>query len=91
MPLHCSHLFQFLNIGVFVPLKHTLNKKIDVINQYNLNYISRIFWIKMYIKICIKNFFIENLKTKWKKIELIPLNSNKIFNKLFNCKKLISN
>ena len=62
--LHCLHLFQFLDVNVFAPLKHVLNKKIDVVNQYNLNYISCIFWVKMYIKVHIKIFFIENLKAR---------------------------
>ena len=88
---HYLHLFQFLDVDVFVSLKCALNKKIDVVNQYNSSCISCIFWIKMYIKICIKNFFIENLKAGWKKIGLILLNFDQIFNKLFNYKKLISN
>ena len=32
MPPHYSHLFQLLDISVFVLLKHTLNKKINTIN-----------------------------------------------------------
>ena len=59
MPLHYSHLFQFLDVNVFAPLKHTLNKEINVVNQYNSNYISCIFWIKMYIKIHIKIFLLK--------------------------------
>ena len=64
MPPHYLHLFQFLDVGIFVSLKHTLNKKIDAINQYNSNHISRIFWIEMYIKARIKIFSIENLKAR---------------------------
>ena len=64
MPLHCLHLFQFLDVSVFAPLKHALNKKTDAVNQYDLNCISCIFWVKMYIKTHIKIFFTENLKAR---------------------------
>ena len=43
MPPHCSHLLQPLDVNVFAPLKHTLNKETDAFNQYNSNHISRIF------------------------------------------------
>ena len=91
MSSHCSHLLQPLDIGVFAPLKYALNKKIDAVNQYNSSCISRIFWIKMYIKAHIKIFFTENLKARWKKTKLILLNLDKILNKLFNYEKSISN
>ena len=29
---HYLHLFQFLDVDVFVPLKHVLNKKTDAVN-----------------------------------------------------------
>ena len=45
----------------------------------------------MYIKVHAKVLFFENFKTKWKRIGLVPLNSNKIFNKLPKHTNLISN
>ena len=62
--LHCLHLFQLLDVGVFALLKHALNKKINAFNQYNSNCISRIFWVKIYIRVRAKVLFSENLKTK---------------------------
>ena len=32
LPLHCLHLFQLFNVGVFALLKHALNKKINILN-----------------------------------------------------------
>ena len=43
MLLHCLHLFQFLDVGVFVLLKYALNKKTNVVNQYDSNCILYIF------------------------------------------------
>ena len=43
MLLHCSHLFQLLDVDVFAPLKHTLNKETNAFNQYDSSHISRIF------------------------------------------------
>ena len=91
MPPHYLHLFQFLDVDVFAPLKYVLNKETNAINQYDSSCISCISWVKMYIKTHIKTLFTENLKAGWKKIELILLNPNKIFSKLFNCKKSILN
>ena len=45
----------------------------------------------MYIKIHAKILFSENLKAKWKKIGLVSLNLNKIFDKLLKCANSISN
>ena len=62
--LHCLHLLQSLDVSVFMPLKRTLSKKTDAVNQYNSSHISRISWVEMYIKIHIKVFFTENLKVR---------------------------
>ena len=35
LPLHTSHLLQPLDVGVFIPLKHTLVKKTDIIFKFN--------------------------------------------------------
>ena len=85
MPLHCLHLFQPLDVDVFVPLKCALNKEIDAFNQYDSSCISRISWVDMYIKVRAKALFFENLKARWKKTGLVPLNFDKIFDKLFKC------
>ena len=45
----------------------------------------------MYIKVHAKVLFFENLKTRWKRTGLVPLNFNKIFDKLFKYANLISN
>ena len=82
MSLHCLHLFQLLDVDVFAPLKHALSKKIDAFNQYDSSHISRISWVEMYIKVCAKVLSFENLKAEWKGTGLVPLDSNKIFDKL---------
>ena len=84
MPSHCSHLLQLLDVGVFAPLKCTLSKKTDAVNQYDSSHISRIFWVEMYIKTHIKALFTENLKAGWKGTRLIPLDPDKILSKLPN-------
>ena len=91
MPLHCLHLLQLLDVNVFAPLKRTLSKKTNTLNQYNSNCISRIFWVEMYIRVWIKVLSSENLKAGWKKTGLIPLNPDKIFNKLLKRTNLILN
>ena len=42
LPSHTLHLFQSLNVGVFMPLKYILVKKIDIISRFNYNYILHI-------------------------------------------------
>ena len=64
MLLHCSHLFQLLDVSVFAPLKRALNKKTDAFNQYESSHISRIFWVEMYIRACAKALSSENLKAR---------------------------
>ena len=91
MPPHCSHLLQPLDVGVFAPLKHALSKKTDAVNQYDSSRISRISWVEMYIKTRIKALSTENLKAGWKGTGLIPLNPDKILNKLPNRKESASN
>ena len=91
MLLHCLHLFQLLDVGVFALLKCALSKETDAFNQYNSSHISRIFWVEMYIKVCVKVLFSENLKARWKGAGLVPLDFDKIFDKLFKCTDLISN
>ena len=64
MLLHCLHLFQLLDVNVFTLLKCTLNKKTNAFNQYDSNYISHIFWIKMYIRVNAKVLSSKNFKAK---------------------------
>ena len=39
--LHTLHFFQSFNINMFMLLKHTLIKKIDIIFRHNLGHISQ--------------------------------------------------
>ena len=64
MPPHCSHLLQPLDVDVFAPLKRALSKETDAINQYDSSRISRISWMKMYIKARAKALSTENLKAR---------------------------
>ena len=47
--LHILHLFQPLDISIFVLLKHILIKKIDAVFQFNFNYILCANWISIFI------------------------------------------
>ena len=91
MPPHCSHLLQLLDVGVFALLKRALSKETDILNQYDSSCISCIFWVEMYIRTRIKALSFENLKAGWKGIGLVPLDFDKIFNKLLKCTDLILN
>ena len=42
LPLYTSHLFQPLDIGMFIPLKYTLVEKTDIISRFNYNRISHV-------------------------------------------------
>ena len=38
---HTLHLFQLLDINIFILLKHTLIEETDAVFQFNFNHISR--------------------------------------------------
>ena len=48
---HCSHLFQLFDVNVFALLKCVLSKKTNILNQYDSNHISCIFWVEMYTRV----------------------------------------
>ena len=91
MPPHCLHLFQLLDVGVFALLKCALSKETDAFNQYDSSCISCISWVEMYIRVCAKALSFENLKAGWKGVGLVPLDFDKILDKLPKCADLISN
>ena len=47
--LHILHLFQPLNVNIFVPLKCILAEEINIIFKFNFNCISCANWILMFI------------------------------------------
>ena len=82
MPPYYSHLLQSLDVDIFAPLKRALSKETDILSQHNSNHISYISWVEMYIRARTKALSSENLKAGWKGAGLIPLDPNKILDKL---------
>ena len=62
--LHILHLFQPLDVNVFIPLKHALTEKTNTISQLDSNCISRANWISMFVQIKSQTLISKNMLVK---------------------------
>ena len=81
--LHTSHLFQPLDVNVFVPLKRTLAEETDAVFKHDSGYISRVDWISMFIHARSKILIPSNIFIGWRNAGLEFLQPQKILQELF--------
>ena len=82
LPPHTSHLLQLLDVGVFAPFKRILAKKTDALLRLNLNRISRINWITMFIAAKREALVSKNIIIRWKGADLKPFQPQTVLRKL---------
>ena len=80
MPLHCSHMLQPLDVGVFVPLKRALASLTDAASQLSSQRMTRIDWVITYMKAREQAMTPRNILAGWTGAGLSPLNPALVLN-----------
>jgi hypothetical protein len=82
LPLHCSHILQPLDVGVFVPLKRALAFETDATLRLDIGRIPRVEWVEMYIRVRRKALTSHIILSGWRGAGLVPLSPISVLDRL---------
>lgn len=82
LPLHCLHLLQPLDFGVFAPLKRALASQTNAALRLDSGRVSRVEWSETYICASSRALTTNSFLGGWRGAGLMPLSPIEVFGKL---------
>ena len=80
--MYSNHLIQLFDIDCFNNLKYSYNNQINGFIKVYINHISKIEFFITFKTIYKKSIISQNIKSEFRKIDLILFNSKTVFSKL---------